>query len=1334
MMMFFGKSGGSSAGGYDISFEGAGIPGMTATDTPIGTITHNVPGGVLTVADDSNFRFGAVGANVVAGKCPVRNELLGGTILYPKFKVTAADGSVEITRRVAIPVLAGFGAPGAITLAGPYGVGSPVVPRNAPEGTVVGKIIGRVHPESRLTATATHGGRLDVDQYGYVRAGATASGPTATLSITVREQFAGNEQSTVFNIPVADVVAPSSLAWNDDAPLVRAISTQRGPINVVRTLTWDCIGPVEVTLDNGLDCGYKIMLDDVAGVPTGLLFPYAVMEVGAYTLTARVKSLITGDSTTIDLDIQNEAFDLASIAAVKGRVTPGLGVTTGSRIIPTGLTSPSGVTLTMENRTGASAANPGYCHSVLPIAGGQLVFFAIYVMAGQTATQVGLKDGSYLAAGHAASDWGSDTHGLRWTNDGKVRFNGSDVLSGLTWTAGDWLYFAVDKSANTVRVAVNATSLSAAISLSGMDADTYTAAQLSSFFGKVHFNFGQKPFQHQQPPMGYRAGIGVNDPDAETIAKEVIDQISGVTLTQTMGPLVTTALDNNGNSRPVFRFKPGQRLSARGSNALTAVGTRSNTTPNGKGADEASVMMIVKAKRSTPGSFVRTEIELIGSIPSDVNLEVKMNSSGVVQVGSGSANLNTIPDDTWCQVLVELNRVASPNQRGRHDGLSPSTVVGNSTASGSSLLQNLLTIGTAEGVTSGAEFLLADAIFLTGALSDDDIGALRSFQWNAFNTPLQGSEDFSSGGPNCIDLRDYLFDERRSDNFDGPKLSIANPRTGVNGKWIPTMPEGQDGVEGGTGGMQINRLYSSWDSDPRSPDVAAVLDNNHLAPGIGLVQIARRCYAEDYDFIGGDGGIDGFPSTPGVSKYGGAYPYPRWIGWIGSMLQMQRRSQDYGYVENCFKLDKEKGTWPALWRLFIGGAWPPEFDIRELFSNLNGYRLDSAIHSTLRPGGTTRVGDVVFSPIASSDPETQQMSFWQEYDFSVDGGTWVVIGGRFDPDFGLGIYINSVFVGFVKDLPEDMHVPSYTLLNMDTFAAGAFGPAPDASTPDRVRQFSKWVHSYWPKPPTYSVGGGTDEDVDDYIAALPDTPSGGDQAKLQDAVKASKLAIGLDMRVPDLSLWELRDLILIYKFGLLALKGGVTASGLAFSPGVGIVGAAGNVCDTGYIPYGKGAGHADIIDELSDIWIDSVPASANGRVWGLGNRTSPTAYAAGATGFFLNSAAKTVGVWSNNARTDRSATRADAAGPDVGNGGHYGWARYPARFPIGSAPQDNVNYYGKDTIGRGHRRNVNEYVAGATLKALDDCQGVVASFQSFGRRMSMQAYAEWHDIWAEVLS
>lgn len=1306
--------------GYDMKFLGPGLTAMSAEGAAVGSVAHNIPGGTLSVFNDSNFRFKiSEGGAIVAGKCFTRPELLGSSVLRPVFRVARPDGTLALEKQLTIPILPSVTAPGVITLTGPWGTGAAVIPAGAPAGTWFARIAGRISPYSRLTVVNTAGGQIEakIDLMGHIRVDALTALAGQTVNFTVREEFGGNQRDTPFAVLVAAVTAPSGLAW-DGGALSLSVSASRGPVNPVRTLTWTAVGPVDVTLDNGLDCGFRILQ---TGEGSAILYPYGVMPLGPHTLTGRVKSLITNVSTPIDLAVTNTPFNIASLPQVKAILDPTQGVTTGSRIIPSALAVTSGITLSYGNRTALSAASPGYCESVGVIADTQRVFIEIHALAmgtNSTHVQIGLKDATYMGAGHASTDWGSDAHGLRWTNDGAVKFNNANVITGAAFVNGDKLYLDVDRVNGTVKVAVNNGAFSAAGSIAGWSGDVKFAAQLGSATGKIFANLGQQAFA-RAVPSGARAGLGVDDPNSETIVTSIIDQASGVTFAQTMGPALVT---DSGHT--YFSFKSDQRLVCRGSNVVTAIGMRAGAVNNGLGAENAWMMVVGKFKRSSPGVILRTENETAGVAPADRNLRVQMTAAGVVQTGNASSNLDTLPDDTWTQHLVEINRTAATaNIRGRHDGLVPSALTGASTAAGTSTTQNLLSIGATQDA-AGQEFLAERIVIGKGDLSDSEIAALRSALWSVRNTPTQSGEDLSSAGPNVIDLRNYLLDVTGTDRFTGAKLNVKSPATGQNGMWTPTMPIGQ---ANGGGGAQVNQLYGSWDADPRAAAVANLVNTFVPLPGGRLAQFCLKAWAEHYDVIGGDGGVGGFPAIPGQSMFGGVFQPPRYWPRIGSMMQTQdSHCLDFGFREQLVWLDKAALFWPAFWTLFVGGEWPPEFDIFEVFGlNSNG-RMDQAHHSTLRPGATARTGDVAFSATPSSDPNTQQNAHWQDYSVNPDSGAPVWVGARFDPQFGLGAYFNGVFVGYIKQLPGDMLVPSFILSNADTAREGSFVAGTEAATPDFLRKINGPICSYRKVVAPYVVPGGTDADATAYIASLAVAPSAGDQTKIHTFVKEAKVAVGFDLKRPTLSIWDLLDLTQLLKFGPQSLKGATTFSGLTVTPGVGAIGAAGQVGDTGYVPHGKGAGHADIIDQHMFVWLTSTPN--NKKIMGLGNGVAGT----DAKAVFLDATNQKVGLHVNGTRTDRDATGPLSAAPNVGNGGLYGWTTYPAR---GTAGADNIVWRNaRHLSGKGHRRTATEYVALDTMKILDDCAGSNALACGLARDPGMQGMEKLYELLTAVLS
>jgi hypothetical protein len=112
----------------------------------------------------------------------------------------------------------------------------------------------------------------------------------------------------------------------------------------------------------------------------------------------------------------------------------------------------------------------------------------------------------------ASTDFGSDTSGWRWQNDGVI-FNGSSLITVSSYATGDVLGFCLDLDSGRLYVSKNGTWQNSAVPASGTGAvatniptNTLMSPAGSTGFQPtvITWNFGQRPFAYT-PPTGFVA-------------------------------------------------------------------------------------------------------------------------------------------------------------------------------------------------------------------------------------------------------------------------------------------------------------------------------------------------------------------------------------------------------------------------------------------------------------------------------------------------------------------------------------------------------------------------------------------------------------------------------------------------------------------------------------------------------------------------------------------------------------------------------------------------------------------------------------------------------------
>lgn len=96
------------------------------------------------------------------------------------------------------------------------------------------------------------------------------------------------------------------------------------------------------------------------------------------------------------------------------------------------------------------------------------------------------------------------------------------------------------------------------------------------------------------------------------------------------------------------------------------------------------------------------------------------------------------------------------------------------------------------------------------------------------------------------------------------------------------------------------------------------------------------------------------------------------------LMTRGKASWTYGRFEIRAKLPCTLGTWPAIWMLGTGGAWPAdgEIDIMEQkgFSNTDKRQVLGTVHTAANNGGNS-LGETTSLPTACTDFNTYQMTW-----------------------------------------------------------------------------------------------------------------------------------------------------------------------------------------------------------------------------------------------------------------------------------------------------------------------------------------------------------------------
>lgn len=116
----------------------------------------------------------------------------------------------------------------------------------------------------------------------------------------------------------------------------------------------------------------------------------------------------------------------------------------------------------------------------------------------------------------------------------------------------------------------------------------------------------------------------------------------------------------------------------------------------------------------------------------------------------------------------------------------------------------------------------------------------------------------------------------------------------------------------------------------------------------------------------------------------------------GIGIAVSRESYGYGRYEWRAKLPLGFGFWPAVW-LSGTDSWPPEIDVMEGFSDVNGYgnRVESNIHVGEGDAGHYAVGNL-------------------EHGYMVDDYDWITFSLEYTAE-SIKIYYNGVLVRRVRD-------------------------------------------------------------------------------------------------------------------------------------------------------------------------------------------------------------------------------------------------------------------------------------------------------------------------------